>query len=200
MGAFVCLSCCFGCGYDIPWESSEESPGPSQPDETPTPTSTPVGSTTVFAADFEDGDGAFTVVGNNNSSWEWGEPSSGPNAATSGFSVWATNLSGRYQDNDDSCLVSPPVELPIAALELHYQLAVETEEGFDYWRVEIGDGGGVGEMLDGGSGGSSSDYSLEMFDISQFAGATVRIQFCLTTDEGVRDDGLYVDDVAVYSF
>ena len=195
---YVCVL--VGCAYDIPYEDTEEeSPQPSG-DTSPTPTAepTPPGASFVFSSDFETDEGGFVVQDNNsNSTWEWGAPTNGPGGAASGTNVWATNLGGRYQDFDDSCIVSPDITLPsTGTIELRFQLAVETEQGYDYWRVEIADQASS-DQLDGGSGGNSNNYSAESYDISEWFDHTVQIRFCLETDEGVRDDGLYVDDVGI---
>ncbi|NLK43196.1 MAG: S8 family serine peptidase, partial [Tissierellia bacterium] len=68
----------------------------------------------LFGTDFEEDDGGF-VSGGANNPWEWGVPTSGPNAAYSGEKLWATNLSGNYPYSSDSYIVSPPIEIPEAS-------------------------------------------------------------------------------------
>ena len=63
--------------------------------------------TTTF--DFEADNGGFGVTGT--ALWEWGQPTSGPTGAASGFNLWATNLGGNYANFDDSSLVSPEFTL-----------------------------------------------------------------------------------------
>ncbi len=70
--------------------------------------------TTIYAEDFEQDEGDFTIVQETDtvtSSWEWGIPVTGPGYAHSGKRVWATNLMGSYKHKEASSLVSPDIDL-----------------------------------------------------------------------------------------
>lgn len=184
------LAGCSGGSVDVPWDGNAIK----------TPTPTPTGPGQLFFADFEADDGGMTVVDNGGQgapSWEWCAPTSGPGRAVSGTNVWATDCSGRYRDYEDNCLETPPIDLPAGQpQDLHYDLAVETESGYDYWRVTVSDGTNS-TFLDGGDGGNASNYDHFVFGLDTLAGSTITVSFCLETDDGVIDWGLYVDNVEV---
>lgn len=63
--------------------------------------------TTPYLENFESGSGGWYTVGTN-SSWQFGTPSStGVSGAASGRNAWKTNLTGAYNNNEDSYLYSP---------------------------------------------------------------------------------------------
>ena len=57
--------------------------------------------------------------------WEWGAPTSGPNAASSGVNAWATNLEGLYGANECAGLATPPIDLTAAT---------SASIAYDHWR------------------------------------------------------------------
>jgi subtilisin family serine protease len=62
-----------------------------------------MGGVTLFSTDFENDDGGFTAAATKGTNpWQWGVPTSGPMAASSGAKLWATNLSGTYANNTDA--------------------------------------------------------------------------------------------------
>ena len=78
----------------------------------------------------------------NENSWEWGIPTSGPGHAASGENVYATNLSGTYESNMNATLVMPPVDLPEGASYLQFKQWHDFEESisgraWDYGHVFI---------------------------------------------------------------
>ena len=64
----------------------------------------------VLSSDFEANNGGFVGAGTS-SSWAWGTPTTGPGSAHSGTRVWATNLTGNYNLNENSTLTSPTIDL-----------------------------------------------------------------------------------------
>lgn len=81
--------------------------------------------TTLYAEDFELGEGGWTS-GGTASSWAFGTPTTGPSGPASGANVWATNLHGNYNPSECSWLMSPPIELPGAGAQLPDGVTVET--------------------------------------------------------------------------
>src|SRR5699024_11317901 len=69
------------------------------------------GITTGYSEDFESEPAGWTSYGDGNS-WEWGEPTSGPESALTGDHVYATNLSGEYDGDMNASLEMPPIDLP----------------------------------------------------------------------------------------
>ncbi len=162
----------------------------------------------AYFEDFEASDGGYTVTGDN-PSWEWGKPTSGPGAAWSGKNVWATNLSGPYNNDEVSCIVSPPIDLSAYQgydLLLDWYEYAMVENYFDAWYTEISaDGGATWELINGlwtGSTGMwmpapllNSPYYLG----PAYAVPDFRIRFCLESDYSITQDGYYVDDVRIWA-
>ncbi|MFD0676951.1 MULTISPECIES: RCC1 domain-containing protein [unclassified Paenibacillus] len=63
----------------------------------------------LYNSDFEANNGGFTS-GGTISSWQYGVPQSGPMQAASGTKLWATNLTGNFYSNEDSYIISPPIQ------------------------------------------------------------------------------------------
>jgi hypothetical protein len=105
---------------------------------------TPVPPATVaYEEDFEADDGGYTVSGIT--SWEWGVPTSGPGSAHSGVNVWATNLEGDYDSNEDGYITSPVIDLSgyagLAPTVSWWQY-LNTEANYDYASIEVSNDGG----------------------------------------------------------
>ena len=93
---------------------------------------------------FEDGWGDWHA---EHGVWQMGNPTSGPGSAHEGTNVAATNLSGNYPDQTDSCLVSPAFELP--AISGDEQIELRFWHWFDY---------------DGGDGNDKGYVRLSVWD------------------------------------
>ena len=118
--------------------------------------------TTVFFDDFENGAGDWTHGGAQDE-WEWGQPAAGPAQSHSGVSCWGTDLDGLYENEADSWLCSPPIDLSdLSSAQLDFWVWnwVEDEtQGFVYdplW-MDITAGGGVYEYLCSYMGGVNDD-------------------------------------------
>jgi len=169
----------------------------------------------VYIEFFESGNGGF--VGDND--WQWGVPTSGPNAAHSGAKLWATILGGNYTNGPLlSTLISPPLGLnDNASLTLWHWY--NTESGFDGGNVKIStDDGATWQIIypvDGYDGLLSTDYQnpiggeqafygmsngwlLETFNLSDFAGSSAQIKFDFGSDTSINYSGWYIDDFIVY--
>ncbi|MEM7035433.1 MAG: GEVED domain-containing protein, partial [Bacteroidota bacterium] len=68
----------------------------------------PVINSIPYAENFDSNNGGWQTEGTPSSSWEWGAPASVfiPNASSSP-NAWVTNLTGLYQANETSYLISP---------------------------------------------------------------------------------------------
>lgn len=158
----------------------------------------------VFLADFENDNGNFTTGGTNNS-WEWGVPSSGPEAGFYGEKVWATNLAGNYLNSSNSFIESPEIQLPAEEtstlsvgqwyeLENRYdkgyiQIAKKTGENWSAW-TDIAPGGYFT-----GDGKTWTDLTLPID--SSYEGQTVKFRFLLTSDSSIVKTGWYIDYVLI---
>ncbi|SDZ56277.1 bacillopeptidase F [Evansella caseinilytica] len=152
----------------------------------------------VFHADFNEDDGGFTS-GGANSSWEWGAPSSGPGEAYTGEKLWATNLSGNYNNNENSWIMSPEVtlspELTMAELSFAYWQNIENNWDFGYVEVSR-DGGETWDTLKGYTN-VSENWNTDSLSLASYIGETIQFRFAMETDGSVARSGWYIDDVYI---
>jgi hypothetical protein len=154
-----------------------------------------------YFQDFEADDGGFTTSGTN-SSWAWGAPTSGPGAAHSGSNVWATNLAGNYNNDEDSYLESPDIDLSGLAgqtILLSWWQWLRTESRYDFASVEVSkDGGSTWTTVWGPtSGGTAQWEKITVLLDPSYAVSNFRVRFHLVADSSITYPGWYVDDVAI---
>ena len=164
---------------------------------------------TIFSADFEENDGGFTTgttAENNENPWQWGVPTSGPNGATSGEKLWATNLSGSYNKNTDAYIQSPAISLPVDKdpyLTFNHWVDIEgTTTLYDYGQVLISKDNGltwtnITPTANGKYGKRVQAWTAEEISLSAFKGENVKLRFYFHSDGSVQYDGWYIDDVYV---
>jgi subtilisin family serine protease len=159
---------------------------------------------------FEADDGGWAGDG----SWEWGEPTSGPNAAYNGVNVWATVLAGNYPDNADDSLVTPYYTIDSNdATFTFYQwfsfenswdggnLSISTNNGTT-WEILTPDGGYPDDQITGLDGqpgytSDSGDWVQAIFPVGEYIGRAVKFMFRLGTDGSVVRAGWYLDAVVL---
>ncbi|UZD14932.1 S8 family serine peptidase [Virgibacillus natechei] len=153
------------------------------------------GITVGYSEDFETEPTGWTVFGEMNS-WEWGEPTSGPGEASTGEHVYATNLNGNYDNDANTTLMMPPVDLPEGDSYLQFDQWFDIESGWDYGHVFIStdqeDWTPLMEMT-----GESDGWESAEVDLSEYSDQRVYIGFNLTSDVTINEEGLYIDDVAL---
>ncbi|UJF34590.1 immunoglobulin-like domain-containing protein [Paenibacillus hexagrammi] len=177
----------------------------------------------TYFEDFENDNGGFHTEGTI-SSWEYGTPDyeNGPVSANSGSKAWGTNLSGNYLDNEDSYLVSGPIDASgtvVNKLLISASMWEQTESGYDYGYLDVSkDGGQTWDTVYKST--SDSEYSegeeveweeelppttgtvswkKHIFELDpSYAVSNLKLRFHLTSDGSVSEPGVYVDDVAVY--
>ncbi|MEH7130126.1 S8 family serine peptidase [Neobacillus drentensis] len=154
----------------------------------------------AFFEDFESNNGNFTAAGTY-SSWQWGTPTFGPNAAYSGTKVWGTNLSGYYNNDENSYIISPTINLsnfssPITLSWMQYAV---TELNYDYLNVEISnDGGLTWESIYSNSGTINQSWGNHEVSIDpSYAVSNFKVRFRIQTDVSNTSSGIYIDDVMV---
>ncbi|MEH6956550.1 S8 family serine peptidase, partial [Neobacillus drentensis] len=154
----------------------------------------------AFFEDFESNNGNFTAAGTY-SSWQWGTPTFGPNAAYSGTKVWGTNLSGYYNNDENSYIISPTINLsnfssPITLSWMQYAV---TELNYDYLNVEISnDGGLTWESIYSNSGYINQSWGNHEVSIDpSYAVSNFKVRFRIQTDVSNTSSGIYIDDVMV---
>jgi hypothetical protein len=161
---------------------------------------------------------------NEGSDWQWGNPTSGPGSSHSGTQVWATNLSGNYNDETESILETPEISLvnkDSSKLTFWHWYANE------YSQNTIWDGGNVKISVDGdtfrlitpedGYDATMNDYNTflgnepcfggpvgngdfwqqEVFDLSAYTNHSVKFRFHFASDAYTNELGWYIDDVEI---
>ena len=153
----------------------------------------------VYSEQFENSDGGFVSEGTN-SSWQYGVPTSGPRGAHSGEMLWATNLSGNYNNDEMSTLTSPDIDLSAYAGKtpiLTWWEWGNFESGYDYAEVYVSNDGGQ-NWVSYGRNSVPREWSMATVQLDpSYAVANFRIQFRLTTDSSVTYDGWYIDDIGI---
>ncbi|MCD8510593.1 MAG: S8 family serine peptidase [Bacillus sp. (in: Bacteria)] len=152
----------------------------------------------IFHTDFDADDGGFTTGGANNS-WQWGTPTSGPGEAFVGENLWATNLSGSYNNNEDSWIMSPEIDLSsdLATAELTFSYWQNIENNWDFGYVEVTtDGGATWDTLASYTN-IFQFWQTDSISLNAYIGETIQFRFALDTDGSVVRVGWYIDDVYV---
>ncbi len=179
----------------------------------------PIISAFPYLNDFESGRGGWKVAPNSaNSSWQFGQPSAPMlNAAASGLNAWVTNLSGAYNNNENSFLVSPCFDFSglTADPRLNFSLWFDTENNFDRGWVERSIDGGQNWVKVGAAGtglnwyndavnqrwtgaGGFSGWVTAFNTLTGTAGqSNVRIRFVFNTDGSVAFEGMGIDNVRI---
>ncbi|MCA9319506.1 MAG: hypothetical protein KDB53_02165 [Planctomycetes bacterium] len=171
-----------------------------------------------YFEDFESGPGAWSTPG---ALWQLGTPAqTGLNAAFSGVNAWMTNLTGNYSvfqqefveaSFDFSGLTGDPL--------LAFQLRHNTEDFWDGVQVQVDTGSGfqtlgsvadanwyndsdvdgIANLADGWSG-DNLGYQRFVHTLDGTAGqALVIIRFFFGSDSTIVDEGVAIDDVAIFA-
>ena len=176
-----------------------------------------------YSMDFEQWEGWHVGEDSQNSTWAVGVPV-GPtiNYAFSGNNIWATNLSGSYNNSEYSYLVSPCMDFSAETVDpnMSFQLFMNSEASYDALFVEVTTNGGMdweklgfigsgvnwynGEVFVNDIGecwnGSEAGWMLTYHSLTGFAGESeCRIRFVFASDQSVNSfDGFGIDDVLIY--
>ncbi len=172
----------------------------------------PLISSYPYLQNFDTSDGNFYTRGIN-SSWQWGVPANLViNKAASGTRAWVTNLTGNYNDNETSYLYSPCFDIhTLVQPVLSFSHILTTEPDYDYSWVEYSTDGAVWQKL--GSVGSGTNWYDEP-SLVNWAGANprwhvasinlpvsaanIRFRFVMSSDAGVTEEGIGIDDIHVF--
>lgn len=153
------------------------------------------GITDGYFTDFETQPAGWSTSGT--SSWQWGVPTGGIGRAASGSKVYATNLAGTYANNTNTVLEMPPIDLPSGNSYLNFKHWYYVENGFDNCYVQISTDNTNWSNLAHYTGNLGNDYANVQIDLSAYAGQRVYIQFKMTSDSSVTNNGWFIDDVAL---
>lgn len=110
-----------------------------------------------YREDFESSNGGWTASGTNNT-WTWGTPTTSPyNSVPSGSRCWKTNLSGNYNDNEQSYVTSPTFDFSCFGSDptISFYLVYNTETSYDFLNMQVSTDNGstwntLGSMTSGG--------------------------------------------------
>lgn len=156
---------------------------------------------------FETGPNAFS----GNGDWQWGTLSDPTIPTPAESKVWATNLSGNYSPNLQSLLESPVIDLTgkqdIRLVIGHFY---QIEPANDGGNLKISVNGGTFQLIEPVNGypfsslylfgepgysGNSYFWTEDRFDLSPFAGHSVKLQFDFRSDIFTNQRGWYLDYV-----
>jgi bacillopeptidase F len=153
--------------------------------------------TMLYHSNFSEDDGGFTTGGTNNS-WEWGEPASGPGEALKGDHVWATNLAGNYNTNENSWIESPKIEISgFDSANLHFTHWQDFHIDSDYGYIQIStDGGGEWEELAEFTE-RDPEWAEAKYSLDDYLGETIQLRFVMHSDNFIEFEGWYIDEVMV---
>ena len=181
---------------------------------------------TVMTEDFEDGGANWTVVpaSEENSCWEIGAPTSGPEEAHGGSSVAATTLAGNYLSNCkdliyyNTSMTIPSEGKPEISFYAWVDIVGNGYSPYDYVEVVVKKSGDTWELTDDGLYLSAdtpsplsaldntrkkitkqlgTNYYKFTGDLSAYKGQSVDIGFRFTSDESDELSGFYLDDITV---
>lgn len=169
--------------------------------------------TLTYTDNFEGATSLWKVEGTN-PSWQRGVPANSIiNSATSGVNAFVTNLSGNYNSDELSYLVSPCFSFvggigdPILSFNMNYNTEVRydtitfessIDNGLTWQTVNAGPNAtnwfNVGSHWEGSSGGWISVENI----LTGFVGqSSVKFRFKLDSDPGINREGVAIDDFSI---
>ncbi len=141
------------------------------------------------------------TTGGSKDEWDWGICKGGPGVAHSGSRCYGTDMSGsdyRY-NNDAHCYVRTDwIDLDgYTNITLEFYDWYEIEDGYDYVYLQIYDDDTWTWHTIASFTGNQQSWTHKSYDLSSYAGKSIRIRWLLDSDSSVRYDGYYLDDVVL---
>lgn len=132
-----------------------------------------VNNTFPYTEGFESGNGGW-IAGGANSSWQLGAPSNTIiNSAAGGTQAYVTNLTGDYNNSEQSFILSPCFDFTtLTQPQIKFDIWVETENFFDGAVIQSSIDGGATWSTIGGLNDGINWYNLSAFAITNFTGDT----------------------------
>ncbi|MCK7589354.1 gliding motility-associated C-terminal domain-containing protein [Subsaxibacter sp. CAU 1640] len=114
-----------------------------------------------YSEDFEAGDGGWVATNGANGTWALGTPSASViNSAASGVNAWATNLSGNYNNSDNSFVQSPEFDLSaLSAPSIQFSVWWNSEFSWDGLVLQSSIDGGATWQNVGAAGDPNNWYN-----------------------------------------
>ncbi|UAY51789.1 S8 family serine peptidase [Ferruginibacter albus] len=171
----------------------------------------PVITTYPYLQGFENNNGQFYAQGTN-STWQWGAPAKTIiNKAPNGNYIWTTNLTGNYNNNEQSYLYTPCFDLSsLNQPVLSFSHILQLEQDFDFSWVEYSTDGTNWQKLGDFKQGtnwydsatrnwrnSNTIWHVASIDIPT-KGTNVRFRFVMNADDGVTYEGAGIDDFHIF--
>lgn len=185
-------------------------------------TTTQIVNTFPYVEYFEDNDGGWIATGSN-ASWAHGVPASGAFIDTTvgcGNQAWVTNLTGDYNNSEDSYVESPVINFSSLSSDpvLQFSHIYETESCCDEGWVETSTDGGatwtkLGTTTSGGTNwyndasnnwwdgnsGAANVWRTASHPLTGLAGqSNVKIRFAFDSDGSVTRDGFAIDNIFIF--
>jgi len=159
--------------------------------------------TSVFSTNFDADNGGFVASGTN-SSWAWGAPSAtpGPGAPYSPPNVWATNLTGNYNNSESGWITSPVIDLSshvglAPTISFWHWNDIESTS-YDWGVVEVTKDGGTTWQDVSGKIGDISIWTQKNIQLDPtYVVSDFQFRFYFRSDSSVTYPGWYIDDVTV---
>ena len=179
---------------------------------------TPVITALPYYTGFE-GTNAGWYTGGQNSSFRWGVIYSGViDSAANGLNAWKTNLTGPYNNNENSFLYSPCYDFTSVTTDptLNFNLAFQLESNIDKaWLEYSSDAGNTWIKLGVQGEGlawynNANNYWTGLYKTWHNAKHTlpistlpdrshIRLRFVMQTNSAVVQDGIAIDDISIYT-
>lgn len=150
-----------------------------------------------YDSDFEADDGGLLTGGTNNS-WGWGVPTSGPEEASSGEQLWATNLDGNYFNSSSGWIETPLIDLQgVQEAELSFNHWYYIERNFDKGKVLVSADQGSSWTELALYSERKGEWENVSLSLDSFIGQIIKVRFELETDSSVTNPGWYIDDLRI---
>ncbi|HLO11051.1 MAG TPA: S8 family serine peptidase, partial [Pseudoneobacillus sp.] len=157
------------------------------------------GITPGYFQDFEQNFDGYSTEGVNNT-WQWGEPTTGPNAAFSGKKVVATNLTATYNPNTKADFIFPTIDLTnspqgaILSFKQWYDFARDTDNGAILISADSTNNEYTTlDMMTGTNG----EWQSKFIDLRQYGGQLVHVKLELNSDDNGQNSGWFIDDISL---
>lgn len=204
----------------VVWTALEGDSVPSNDTATITVVNIPIITEYPYFEGFEEWGGGWTVeaAGNGPASWQYGRPEGALiNGAATGSGAWVTNLSGNYNNNEISYLISPCLDFSSLSEDprIAFSIIIDTENNFDEAWLEVStDGGGTWSKV--GTSGTGLNWYNDPVDnwwennggvpgwhyaqniLEGTAGfSDVRARFVFSSDASVIREGIGLDNINI---
>ncbi|WP_028986261.1 S8 family serine peptidase [Thermicanus aegyptius] len=154
----------------------------------------------IYSDGFEGADDNGWTHSGTNDEWQRGTPTSGPGSAYTGEKVWATDLTGNYENGTNAFLYSPVINLSgVTNASLSLMHWYEVERNYDKLFVEITTDGGATwtELARFSDAEAGKTWTNLILDLTPYVGGNVQFRFHITSDSSVVKAGWYLDDFKV---